>query len=63
MVLVDEVHADGTVIARSAAEAPEIDGVIRVAGVDPESVDIGDFIEVAITDTDEHDLIAELPDD
>ncbi|WP_020146165.1 30S ribosomal protein S12 methylthiotransferase RimO [Thioalkalivibrio sp. ALJ15] len=63
VVLVDEVHTDGTVIARSAAEAPEIDGVIRVAGVDPESVDIGDFIEVAITDTDEHDLIAELPDD
>ncbi|WP_026296524.1 30S ribosomal protein S12 methylthiotransferase RimO [Thioalkalivibrio sp. ALJ2] len=63
VVLVDEVHTDGTVIARSAAEAPEIDGVIRVAGVDPESVDAGDFIEVAITDTDEHDLIAELPDD
>ncbi|ADC72872.1 MiaB-like tRNA modifying enzyme YliG [Thioalkalivibrio sp. K90mix] len=63
VVLVDEVHADGTVIARSAAEAPEIDGVIRVAGIDPTSVDIGDFIEVAITDTDEHDLIAELADD
>ncbi|WP_018868698.1 MULTISPECIES: 30S ribosomal protein S12 methylthiotransferase RimO [unclassified Thioalkalivibrio] len=63
VALVDEVHTDGTVIARSAAEAPEIDGVIRVAGVDPESVDIGDFIEVSITRTDEHDLIAELPDD
>lgn len=63
VVLVDEVRADGTLVARSAAEAPEIDGVIRVAGVDPESVDIGDFIEVAITDTDEHDLLAELPDD
>jgi len=63
VVLVDEVGADGTLVTRSAAEAPEIDGVIRVAGVDPASVGVGDFIEVVVTDTDEHDLIAELPGD
>ena len=63
VVLVDAVGDDGTLVARSVAEAPEVDGVIRVAGVDPSSVDPGDFIEVVITDTDEHDLIAELPDD
>ena len=63
VVLVDEVGVDGTLVTRSAAEAPEIDGVIRVAGVDPDSVEVGDFIEVVVTDTDEHDLIAELPDD
>ncbi len=54
-VLVDEVLEDGRLLARSAAEAPEIDGVIVVeeARAAP-----GDFLEVEITAADEHDRLA-----
>ena len=54
-VLVDEALEDGRLLARSAAEAPEIDGVIVVeeARAAP-----GDFLEVEITAADEHDRLA-----
>ncbi|HUW50584.1 MAG TPA: 30S ribosomal protein S12 methylthiotransferase RimO [Sulfuricella sp.] len=54
-VLVDEVDEDGA-IARSAADAPEIDGLVYI----DESNDLkpGDFVEVEITDADTHDLWA-----
>ncbi len=52
-VLVDEV--DGAkAVARSSADAPEIDGVVRLArakGLNP-----GDFADVKITKSDAHDL-------
>ena len=54
-VLVDEVEED-EVIARSAAEAPEIDGVVIVPGA--WDLEPGDFIEVEITDSGDHDLWA-----
>ncbi len=55
-VLVDEAD-EGEVIARSAAEAPEIDGVVVVTGaVDAEP---GDFLDVRISSAGEHDLYAE----
>jgi ribosomal protein S12 methylthiotransferase len=53
-VLVDEVQGR-TVVARSAADAPEIDGVVRVRGVSPD-VRPGDRIRVLITGSDDHDL-------
>ena len=56
-VLVDEVDRKGA-IARSNADAPEIDGVVRVrdgAGLRP-----GDFAEVIVEQADEHDLAARL---
>lgn len=56
-VLVDEVHGTKA-IGRSAADAPEIDGVVRIAnamGVKP-----GDIVRVKITRSDEHDLQATL---
>jgi ribosomal protein S12 methylthiotransferase len=56
-VLVDEVHGSGAV-GRSAADAPEIDGVVRIAkakGVKP-----GDIVAVKITASGEHDLEAAL---
>lgn len=56
IVLVDEVNEDH-LVARSAAEAPEIDGQVIVAG--GWDLDEGDFIRVRITGTDEHDLFAE----
>jgi len=56
IVLVDEV-LDEQVIARSRADAPEIDGAVIIDGA--WELDPGDFIEVAITGGDEHDLFAE----
>jgi ribosomal protein S12 methylthiotransferase len=55
-VLVDGIEEDGTVIARSYADAPEIDGLVIVAATDKASV--GEFLEVSITNSDEHDLYA-----
>ena len=54
-VMIDQVTDDG-VIARSSADAPEIDGLVyvEVAG----EVQPGDFIEVEITGSDAHDLFA-----
>ncbi len=52
-VLVDEVEG-GRAIARSAADAPEVDGVVHIAqgrGLKP-----GDFARVKITRADDHDL-------
>ncbi len=56
VVLVDEVGEEG-VIARSEADAPEIDGNVIIAG--DWELDPGDFIQVKITGSDEHDLFAE----
>ena len=55
-VLVDEVDDEGT-IARSSADAPEIDGLVFIDGhFDAEP---GDFLRVRVVDADEHDLYAE----
>jgi ribosomal protein S12 methylthiotransferase len=55
-VLVDEV-GDDEVIARSYADAPEIDGEVIIAGA--WELDPGDFIEVEVTDASDHDLWAQ----
>jgi ribosomal protein S12 methylthiotransferase len=55
-VLVDEV-LDDQVIARSYADAPEIDGTVIIDG--GWELSPGDFIEVDITDSLAHDLIGE----
>ncbi len=54
-VMVDEVD-DDHVIARSSADAPEIDGLVYVSNAD--HAQPGEFIEVEITDSDTHDLQA-----
>lgn len=54
-VLVDEVGDEG-VIARSYADAPEIDGVVHLT--DAEGVAVGDVLLVEVEDADEHDLYA-----
>jgi ribosomal protein S12 methylthiotransferase len=54
-VLVDEIIDEG-VIARSYADAPEIDGVVLIK--DAEKTRAGDFLEVEISAADEHDLYA-----
>ena len=55
-VLVDEV-GDDAVIARGPGDAPEIDGVVVIEG--RWALAPGDFVDVRITGSDEHDLRAE----
>ena len=58
-VVIDEVDGDSA-LARSYAESPEVDGVIRVAGAGAFSP--GQRIDVKITGYDAHDLNAEALD-
>lgn len=64
-VIIDSIDDKG-VIARSVADAPDVDGLVfidalhgaqidQAAGLNP-----GDFIDVEIVDNSEHDLFAEL---
>jgi len=56
-VLVDALTLEGA-IARSSADAPEIDGVVHVA---PHAgLRVGDFARVRVTRTGAHDLWAEV---
>ena len=59
-VLVDTVEA-GVATARSSADAPEIDGVVRIR--DGGSVAPGHFADVVIESADTHDLLARLASD
>jgi ribosomal protein S12 methylthiotransferase len=66
-VLIDTVSSEG-VIARSSADAPEIDGVVRIepsSSSDHRSESralpafkAGQFVRVRITGADDHDLTA-----
>ncbi len=56
-VLVDEISAQGEAIARSAADAPEIDGVVIIE--DGTGLALGQFADVIITDSGKHDLWAQ----
>ncbi len=56
-VLVDEVQKD-KVIARSAADAPEIDGVVYIKNT--KNLKAGEFVKVEIIKSDAHDLQAKI---
>ncbi len=56
-VLVDEVVAEGAV-ARSRADAPEIDGQVFIDGAT--HLNVGDWVQVEFEEADEHDLWAHL---
>lgn len=56
-VVIDEVDEEGP-IARSIADAPEIDGAVYIDTDEP--LKAGDVVSVRITDADEYDLWAEL---
>jgi ribosomal protein S12 methylthiotransferase len=56
-VIVDEIDDQGAV-ARSAADAPDIDGLVYVT--DGEALDVGDRVRVTVIDSDTHDLFARL---
>jgi len=57
-VLVDGVDGN-TAIARSEGDAPEIDGTVRI--VRGGKLPVGEFAEVEITGSSDHDLEAKLP--
>ncbi len=60
-VLVDDLDEEFPVaIARSYADAPEIDGNVFVEDIDKSVIKSGDLLEVEITDADEYDLYAKL---
>ncbi len=60
-VLVDDLDEEfPVVIARSYADAPEIDGNVFVEDIDKSLIKSGDLLEVEITDADEYDLFAKL---
>jgi len=64
-VLIDGIDPDSDVaIARSASDAPEIDGTVRIAGVRGARgrLSVGSLIEVQITAADHYDLEARLLD-
>ena len=56
-VLIDEVDEEGA-IARSSADAPDIDGVVYIN--DGQDLEVGQFVNVLITDSDEHDLWGDI---
>ena len=56
-VLIDEVGDQGA-IARSSSDAPEIDGVVYIDN--GSQLKVGEFVDVNITDSDAHDLWAEI---
>lgn len=56
-VLVDEVVAEGAV-ARTKADAPEIDGQVFIDGAT--HLNVGDWVDVEFEEADEHDLWAHL---
>lgn len=64
-VLVDRITKDGqgnpVLIGRSAADAPEIDGVVYVSGVDAKAPPkVGTFVHAKIDSAQEHDLVGTL---
>ena len=64
-VLIDAIDEKG-IVARSAADAPDVDGLVFIEPLEDSEVDQaaglnpGDFIDVKIIDNSEHDLWAEL---
>ena len=58
-VLIDEIYED-EIIGRTYADAPEIDGIVKIK---PSSmIEAGDLVSIKIEDTDEYDLYGSLID-
>lgn len=57
-VIVDDVQ-DNIAVARSWADAPEIDGLVHIQN--GEELNVGDIVKVNVVEATEHDLIGTLP--
>ena len=61
-VLIDAVNDDGSAVGRSSADAPEIDGTVKIARASRlPQLQVGDFVAVKITGSTEHDLKGTRP--
>lgn len=60
MCIVDEIDGE-LAIARSKADAPEIDGLVQIQNGFEAGLKPGDFVDVEIMGSDEHDLYGEVP--
>jgi ribosomal protein S12 methylthiotransferase len=58
--LVDTIDGD-LAIARSMADAPEIDGLVQIQNGFEAGLKPGEFVDVEIMGSDEHDLYGEVP--
>ncbi|HVK53299.1 MAG TPA: 30S ribosomal protein S12 methylthiotransferase RimO [Pseudoxanthomonas sp.] len=56
--LVDLIE-DDIAVARSSADAPEIDGLVHIQNADEAGLRPGMFVDVEITESDEHDLFGD----
>lgn len=54
-VIVDEID-DESIIGRTKADAPEVDGLVYIENLSGAPVKVGEFIKVTITHSDEYDL-------
>ena len=59
-VLVDSFDENGAAIARSSADAPEIDGSVIIEATD--SFQVGEMVQVNVIDSDDYDLYAVVTD-
>ena len=59
VALVDELDGE-LAIARSMADAPEIDGVVQIQDGRDAGLQVGEFVDVRIMGSDEHDLYGEV---
>ena len=57
-VLIDRAGGEGTWVARSQSQAPDIDSVVHVRGKD---LHLGQLVGVKVTDYQAYDLVAEIP--
>ena len=58
--LVDAIDGE-LAIARSMADAPEIDGLVQIQNGFEAGLKVGEFVDVEIMGSDEHDLYGEVP--
>ncbi len=58
-VLIDAID-DDLIVARSAADAPEIDGQVFIESPESHHLKVGEFTQVEIIEADEHDVYAKL---
>lgn len=56
--LVDLIE-DDIAVARSSADAPEIDGLVHIQNAAEAGLRVGQFVDVEITESDEHDLFGD----
>ncbi len=58
-VIIDAIDtAENVIIARTSSDAPDIDGLVYIEAPKNTNYQVGDIIQVKITDTDEYDMWA-----